>query len=291
MRRTFSPTVTAVALALCSTLLFACMHGLVRHVSDGMHPFQIGFFRSVFGLLAISPLLVSAGPGVLRSRQPGLQLLRGALGTVALLAWFYGLSTVPIAEATALSFTNAIFASLGAVLFLGERMGTRRISAVALGLVGVMVILRPGLAAVSVSSLVVLLSAVCWGSSVIIVKRLSSTDRTVTIVAWMALMMIVSTAVPAAAVWQTPTLAQLGWLALIGGLGTLGMLAYTHALREVQATVLVPVDFMRLVWAAVIGFVAFSERPDGWTLTGGAIIIASTAYIAFREAKLARDRR
>ena len=133
----FATAPGAVTLAVFSTALFASMHALVRYVSADLHPFEIAFFRSLFGLIALLPLMFRYGPSAFVSRQPRMQLLRGVISGTSLLCWFYGLSIVPLAEATALSFTNVIFASLGAVIFLRERMGIRRWSAVSVGLIGV----------------------------------------------------------------------------------------------------------------------------------------------------------
>ncbi len=150
---------------LAATAVLTCMHATVRHVSDGMHPFEIAFFRNLFGLIAILPLVLRAGIGSLESRQPGLQVLRSGFGLVAMLAWFYGLSVVPIAQATALSFSSVIFGSIGAALLLGEPMRLRRWSAVLAGFAGTLVILRPGFGDVDPAALIVVLSSVCWWSS------------------------------------------------------------------------------------------------------------------------------
>jgi drug/metabolite transporter (DMT)-like permease len=284
----FATAPGAVTLAVLSTAVFATMHALVRFVSGELHPFEIAFFRSLFGLLTLLPLVFRHGPGAWVSAQPRLQLLRGVISGTSLMCWFYGLSVVPLAEATALSFTNAIFASLGAVIFLRERMGVRRWSAVVVGLVGALVILRPGEAAVSAGALIVLLSAACWGGGTVIIKRLSRTDSAITIALWMATMMIVVSVIPACLVWVRPTPGQLLWLALIGGLASVGTLAYTQALKLADATLIIPIDFTRLVWASAIGFVAFGEIPDSWTWGGGFLIIGSTIYIALREVRLGR---
>jgi drug/metabolite transporter (DMT)-like permease len=205
-----------------------------------------------------------------------------------MLLWFYGLSVVPIAEATALSFTSVLFASLGAVLFLSERMGIRRWSALAVGFVGALLMLRPGAEALQLGSVVVLLAAFTWGTSLCMLKVLTRSDSTTTLVAWMGLMTTAITAVPAVLVWQSPTLAQLGWLVLIGSLGTLGTFAFTHALRVADTTLVLPTDFTRLVWATLLGYALFGEIPDGWTWAGGLLVVASTAYIALREAQLSQ---
>jgi len=287
-RALFASPAGGLILMLLATAVFSVMHALVRHLSGALHPFEIAFFRNLFGLLAVLPLLVRAGRAGLRTRQPGLQLVRGGLAIVAMLSWFYALAIVPLAEATALSFTSALFGSLGAVLFLGERMGVRRWGAVAAGFAGALLILRPGLAAVSPGSLVVLLSALAWGSALVVVKRLARTDTTVTIVVYMSIMTTLLAALPAAFVWRTPSLIELGWLGLMGVLATIGTLATTQALRLADATAVMPLDFTRLVWASVLGYLLFSEVPDGWTWAGGVLIAASATYIAVRESRRRR---
>jgi len=277
-------------LMLAATAVLTCMHASVRHVSDGMHTFEITFFRNLFGLVAILPLALRAGIGSLRSRQPGLQILRSAFGVVAMFTWFYGLSAVPIAQATALSFTAVIFGSMGAALLLGERMGPRRWSAVVAGFAGTLVILRPGVTDVDPAAFIVVLSSICWAGAMLTVKRLSITDSVVCIVTWNSVLLTVLSLPMALSVWVTPSLEQLLWLSLIGILATLGHLAMTGAFKASDAAVVFPVDYMRLLWAAVIGYLAFGEIPDIWTWVGGTIIFASTIYIAYREATLRRAR-
>ena len=275
---------------LAATAVLTCMHATVRHVSDGMHSFEIVFFRNLFGLVAILPLALRAGIGNLKSRQPGLQLLRSAFGLVAMFTWFYALSVVPIAQATALSFTSVIFGSIGAALLLGERMRLRRWSAVLAGFAGTLVILRPGFGDVDPAALIVVLSSICWAGALLTVKRLSATDSVVCIVTWNSILLTVLSLPVAIPVWVTPSTEQLLWLSLIGLLATLGHLAMTGAFKASDATAVLPVDYTRLLWATVIGYLAFGEIPDIWTWIGGTIIFASTTYISYREATLRRVR-
>lgn len=275
---------------LAATAVLTCMHATVRLVSDGMHSFEIVFFRNLFGLVAILPLALRAGIGSLKSRQPGLQLLRSAFGLVAMFTWFYALSVVPIAQATALSFTSVIFGSIGAALLLGERMRLRRWSAVLAGFAGTLVILRPGFGDVDPAALIVVLSSICWAGALLTVKRLSATDSVVCIVTWNSILLTVLSLPLAIPVWVTPSTEQLLWLSLIGLLATLGHLAMTGAFKASDATVVFPVDYTRLLWATVIGYLAFGEIPDIWTWIGGTIIFASTTYISYREATLRRAR-
>ena len=264
------------------------MHALVRHVSGSLHPFEIAFFRSLFGLAVVLPLLYRAGPSVFRSHNPKLILLRGALGGTSMLCWFYGLSVVPIAEATALSFTNVIFGSLGVTLILGERMRARRWTAIAFGFAGMLLILKPGIGVAGTGSLIVLFAAVLWGISTVVVKKISQTDSTLTIVAWSGLALTVVTAIPAATVWQWPNLEEYLWLVLIGTIGSIGNMGWTYAIKTAEASLIIPIDFSRLVWAAAIGFLFFAELPDIWTWSGSALIVSSTAYISWREARLSK---
>ena len=263
--------------------ILSCMHGLVRHVSAEMHPFEIVFFRNLFGLLVLVPFAVRAGRAGLVSHRPGLQLLRGVVVAVAMFSWFYGLSVVPIAQATALSFTSAIFGSLAAVAFLGERMRRRRWTAVAISVVGVLVVLRPGLAGLDAGSLIVLLASLAWAGSVVLVKLLSRTDSSVAIVTWITMILAVLSLPPALLVWTWPTPAQLAWLGLIGALGTAGHLAMTRSFRLADVTAVLPIDFTRLIWTSLIGYLAFAETPDIWVWIGGTVIFTSTTYIAYRE--------
>lgn len=289
MHDQFKGTSGALLFAIIACAIFATMHALVRHVSAGLHPFEIAFFRSLFGLAAVLPLVWKVGLNVLVSRNPRMLALRGLMGGMSLLTWFYGLSVVPIAVATVLSFTSVMFSSLGASLILKERMRLRRWTAVALGFIGVIIIVRPGFSAIDAGALVILFAAMLWGGGTVLVKHISRTDETVTIVMWTAVWLTVATAIPAWTVWQAPTWTQIFWLAFIGVLGTIGTYAWTFALKNAEATLIVPVDFSRLVWAAAIGFVAFGEVPDRYMWVGAALIIGSTAYIGWRESKLARE--
>ena len=285
-----TPTTRGILWMLLSTLLLAVMHAMVRQVSAGMHPFEVAFFRNLFGLAAVLPLIVRTGIGNLVSHQPRLQVVRGAFGLAAMLTWFYGLSIVPIATATALSFSAAIFASLGAVVVLGERMHLRRWSAVALGLTGVVLILRPGTEGFDAAALLIVASAVLWGTNVVIVKRLSSTDSTVSIVAWMSITLTVLSLPAALLVWTPPDMTQLLWLAAIGAAGTGGHLTMVRALKLADATAVMSVDFSRLLWATLIGYLAFADALDPMTWIGGTIIFASGIYIIYRESAVSRSR-
>lgn len=281
-----TPTVRALLWMFLSTALLSAMHAMVRHLGGQLHPFEIAFFRNLFGLGAVLPLMFTVGLASLRSHQPRLQVLRGTTGLMAMLGWFYGLTIVPIATATALSFSAAIFASLGAVLLLGEKMHLRRWSAVALGILGVFIVLRPGAESFDPGTLFIVGSAFLWGFNVVIVKQLSKTDSTVSIVAWMSASLTVLSFVPALFVWTWPTVNQFMWLALVGLTGTCGHLTMVKALKLADATAVMSVDFSRLIWTTAMGSLIFADRIDLLAWIGGSVIFVSGIYIMYRESKV-----
>ena len=283
---THSATKRAVLLMLGSTLTLACMHGLVREISADLHPFVIVFYRNVFGLLTVLPLLLKAGVGTLKTNNPRLHMLRAAVGVVAMLGWFYALSKVPIANATALSFSTVIFATGSAWLFLGEKLRWRRSAAIAVGLVGIFVVLRPTADGFNQYSLLVLLTSLAWGISLTIVKELSKTESATSIVSWMGISMVALSIWPALAVWQTPTPQQFVYLFLIGGLATAGHLFMTTAIKMAETSLVMSVDFSRLIWTALIGAYFFGEILDVWTFVGASIIFLAGWYIVFRESRM-----
>lgn len=276
------------AFMIVSALNFALMAGVIRHLADRLHPFEIAFFRNLFSLLFMAPWVLRTGLSGLRTSSIRKYGLRGLTAIVAMLCWFYGLAMMPLAEATALSFTAPIFASIGAILFLGERMGFRRWSAIVVGFAGAMIVLRPGLTAVSLPALVVLGGSAAVAGSIIMVKILSRTEPTSLIVAYMGIYLVPMSLVPAMLVWTTPSGAEWLWLIVIGGVATIAQLATTSAYAAADATVILPFDYTRLLFAALIGFFAFGEVPDAWTWLGAAVIAASAVYIAHREAVRSR---
>jgi drug/metabolite transporter (DMT)-like permease len=283
-----SANLRGIVLMLVSTVGFAAMHGAVRHLSTELHPFEIAFFRNIFGLLALAPWFLRYGVTPLRTRRLPLHGLRAGLNIVAMLAFFYALSITSLARVTSLSFTAPLFATLLAMLVLGEVVRLRRWVAMLCGFVGTLVILRPGFTEIDQGSLLVLLSAAAWASALTVIKVLSRTDSSVTITCYMVVLMAPISLVPALWVWQWPTGQQLLWLVAIGVVGTLGQLVMTQALKEAETSVVMPFDFFKMIWASLLGFIFFAEVPTLFTWIGAGIIFASTSYIAYREHKVTR---
>jgi len=282
-----APLRAALWMVAASTA-FASMIILIRHLSATFDPLQVVFFRNAFGLIAMLPWL-AGHLGELRTRRLGLHALRAGIGIVSMICWFTALSLMPLAQATALSFTAPIFASVLAVLILGEVMRLRRWSATAAGLVGTLIILRPDGSTIETAALLALASAVLGALSPIFVKVMSRTESTGAIVTYMVLFTTPLSLVPALLVWRTPGLADLGFAALLGLAGTLGHLCLTRALATADATVVVPFDYLRLPAVALLAYLAFGEVATVWTWIGAALIAASSLYITLREAKLKRE--
>ncbi len=274
-----------------STFGFSAMHVLVRHVSEGIHPLQIAFFRNFFGTLVFLPWIFHYGLTPLRQARHGLHWLRALLNVFAMFAFFTALSLTPVAEVTALAFTAPIFAALLALYFLGEVFRMRRWIAIIVGFVGTLIILRPGIAPTDPGALLALASAFLWGAVMIMIKILSRTESSMTITLYMSLLLSLFSLGPAIYVWTTPTLEQWGLLVAIGVLGTFGQVTVTQSLKETETNVVMPFDFLKLIWATLLGFLVFGEIPHVFVWIGGAMIFASTCYIAYRENRVAREAR
>ena len=278
-----TPAIRGIVLMCLSTVAFSIMHGLVRFVSEVLPPFQIAFFRNIFGLAFLFPLLMRSRFAILRTKQIGLHALRGVINMAAMLMFFTALSISPIAKVTALGFTAPIFMAILAVLVLGERFRIYRWSAIFLGFVGMLIILRPGLVAIDTGALLVTASAALWAIAMIIIKIQSRTESSLTIVAYMGIFLGVFSIAPALWVWQPFGFKTLGLMVLIGLFGSIAQMAISQSLKETDPTALMPFDFLKLIWTAMIGAWFFAEIPDIYTWIGATVIFLSGLFIAFRE--------
>ena len=246
-----------------------------RHAGKVLHVFQIMEVRSLLGIVLFVPMIAAAG-GLRAMRTQHLRghLARNAVHYVAQFLWFLAITMIPIAEVVAIEFTGPVWVALLAVVALGEKMTAARVAAVALGVVGVAIIVRPGLDHVDVGQVVALLAAMGFAGSIILVKSLTRTESVVSIIFWMLVIQSVIGAVPAAIVWQNPPLAIWPWLVVIAICGTYSHFCMTHALRHADATTVVPLDFLRVPLTALAAWLVFSERFDVFTVVGAAVILA-----------------
>ncbi len=274
-----------IAWAALSSLLISLMHVLVRDVTQEVHPIVVVFFRNVVGFIILIPFLLRQDRTHWKSKQPKLQLIRSIFGVCALSSFFIGLSMVPVADVTAIGFVTVLFITIGASILLREKVGIRRWTAIAVGFVGTLIIVRPGSGIFGPGAFIVLASTVFWAGSMLCVKVLSRTDSSVTMVFYANVYFTAFSLIPAIIFWSWPTWEQFGVMVAIGVLAALGHLALATSLRLADATVVAPVDYTRLLWAAGVGYLMFGEFPDVWTWIGGTVIFLSTVYITYRESR------
>jgi len=253
----------------------------------GLHPFQIAFFRNFFAILIILPVVLArSGPRVLKPNKPGMLALRGALNGTAMMTWFYAVPFMAITDLTAIGFTGPIWATLLAALILGEKMRLRRWSAIAIGILGALIVVRPGFQEVNEAVYLVLISSAMWGATLIVIRRLTSVEHVDTILLYQAVAMTLIALPPMLFVWSDPT--PMGWL-WMGVLGLLAMGAHSlhvraFAMQEVSA--LQPLDFARFPISAVGAYFFLGEVMSWWTAAGAVIVFAAGFYISHREAQV-----
>ena len=286
-----SQPIRAAMLMLLAMISFATMGVFIRLAAEGVPTLEVVFFRNFFALLILSPVLFRNGLGVLKTRRWGLYGLRAVLNITGMMAGFTALTLIPLAEATALSFTAPLFVTIGAVLVLGEVVRLRRIAALAVGFIGVLVVVGPQINAVSVGTLLALANAMLLAMTALVVKRLTATEPVEAIIIWMVVLSTPLSLVPALFVWQWPDVVTLACLVCLAAAGTFGHFCWTKACSLAEITQLQPIEFVRLPLTALAGYVIFFEEPAAAVWLGGAIIFLSTAYITRREAQIARARR
>ena len=263
-----------------------------REAMRTLHVFQVMEMRSVLGFVMLWPLLhASGGFAAMRTRRIGRHLARNTVHYAAQFGWFLALTMIPIAQVVAIEFTMPIWTALLAVAFLGERLGAARIIAVALGLVGVAVIVRPGLEHVDPGQLIALAAAVGFAISIILVKSLTATESAVSIIFWMLVVQSAIGVVPAALVWRTPTAAVWPWIGVIALCGTYSHYCMTQALRHADAMMIVPMDFLRVPLTAVAGWLVYDERIDLFTVLGAGLILVANLLNLRRSPPAAKDSR
>ncbi|MCS4229729.1 putative membrane protein [Stenotrophomonas maltophilia] len=285
---TRAPPIRAAWLMLGSTLSFGFMALAIRYATAYVPTQEVAFFRNAFGLLALLPMLLRPGRAPLKTQQLPRYFMRSAIGLASMLCAFWALGHLPMAQAVSLSYSTPLFVTIAAVLWLGETVRVRRWAAVIIGFIGVLVIVRPGTGSFSAGSLVAVAAAVLSSVVAIQIKQLTRVDSADTVVFYTYVFWVPLSLIPALFVWQWPSGIAWLWLALTGVLGTLGQLLWTRALRLGEVSALTPISFMQLPLVSVMAWLLFDEVLDRWTVIGALIILGSNAYIAHREAVLAR---
>jgi drug/metabolite transporter (DMT)-like permease len=278
----------AAGLMLAATVMFGFMTITIRLATRELHAFEVAFFRNFFGLVFALPLLLKHGPSLLQTHKLPLYFARCVIGLMSMLCGFWAISQLPLAQAVSLSYSTPLFVTIGAVFALGETVRARRWTAVIVGFLGVMLIVRPGFVALTPGVLAALLGALLSACTAISIKFLSRTEKPDAIVL-MTTLLWVPLSLPAALwVWQWPSAEAWLWVATTGALGTAGHMLWTRAFRLGDISALTPISFMQLPIVAVAGLLLFDENIDRWTIAGALVIFAANAYIAQREASQVR---
>lgn len=273
---------------LVTGILFVGVTALVKYLGTDIPAPQAAFIRYALGLIFVIPMIRPILKARLTRRQWGLFTLRGLAHSAGVSLWFFAMARIPIADVTAMNYLSPIYVTIGAALFLGERLALRRVIAVVVALIGALIILRPGFREVGAGHMAMLLAAVVFGASYLLAKVLTDEVNAIVVVGMLSLWVTVGLAPMAASVWVPTDLHTIAVLFGVACLATSGHYTMTLAFRCAPLTVTQPVTFLQLVWAVLVGAVFFGEAVDPWVIVGGLVILGSVSFITWREAMLKR---
>ena len=288
--RTLPSQNKAIAYTLISIFFFSFMGIFIRKSSENIHIMEVIFFRNLLACLIIIPVMSSSGLASFKMNRPGLFVWRAIFVSIGMFSGFSAITLIPLAQATAISFTTPIFVTILAVFLLGEVIKFRRVAAIFVGFIGMLIIVQPGVGSISLGIILAFIGAFFHSINLLIVKKLTANESANAIVVWMVIMLVPISFVPAIFVWEWPS--ALTWLYLwcLAFCGTVGHSFFTRAYSLADITSLQPFQFIKLPMIAFLAWVIFSELPLYWTWLGGLTIFSSTVYITRREAKINKSK-
>jgi drug/metabolite transporter (DMT)-like permease len=273
-----------IALILASTVFLGLSDVTAKYLSPSLPSIEIAWIRFLVFALIMMPAMIPASPlYALTTRRRKLHFMRGATVLGSSLFFITGLGFLPIAEASATGFVAPLFVTALSIIFLNESVGLRRWIATAVGLFGVIIILRPGTGAFHMAAIFPLVSALAWACTLIMTRMLSGTERAITTMAYSSIVGVLILSVLVPFVWVTPTWQAVAFGVFIGVASTAGQWIVVLAFRYAGASVLAPFSYTQLLWVSILGFFVFGEIPDVWTVVGAGFIVASGLYTAHRE--------
>ncbi|QBF32872.1 EamA family transporter [Thalassococcus sp. S3] len=273
---------------LLTGLCFVAVTAIVKYTGDRIPPAQSAFIRYVLGLVFLIPMIRPILNAHLTPRLWMLFGTRGLCHALGVMLWFYAMTRIPLAEVTAMNYLSPVYVTIGAALFLGEKLAARRIAAVAAALIGAAIILRPGFRELDEGHLAMMVTAAVFGGSYLLAKVTADEVAPAVVVGMLSIWVTVCLAPFALAVWVTPTWTEIGLLFGVACFATAGHFTMTLGLRAAPVTVTQPVTFLQLVWATALGAVVFGEAVDVWVVVGGLVILGAVSFITWREAVLKR---
>ncbi len=280
-------TTRGILWMILSCIAFASMWVMIRFASHDVHAFVIVFFRNLFGTLVLVPMMLR-NKGLMRIGRLRANLRRATSGFIATTGTFYAVSHAPLATALSINYTAPLFATVGAVLFLGEKIQARRVAALIIGFAGMLIVVRPGALPMTPGVLAAMLSAVSTSFSIIAIRQLVASDDSRSVAAWTFILMTPPSLVLAVLYWTPPPLALWPLLFVIGCVAAVGQLAMNRAFALAEASAVLPYDFVRFGLVTIFGIAIFDERLDAMTILGGIVIFGATVYLAVRERQVAR---
>jgi drug/metabolite transporter (DMT)-like permease len=265
------------ALAIAAGMVFQLLNVTVKQLTHELPPLQVAWLRWLMGVLCIAPFALAAG--ALHTRDLKLHSLRALFHSGGYALWYSAVGLIPLATTAALSFTGPLFVTLGAALFLGEKVRGRRWAAVLAGFAGVLVILRPGYEALGAGSLLMLAAVPLIAGSNLVAKVVAGRDSPVQVVFWQSVLAALLFTPVGLWLWQPVTALQLGLALLAGVFGTFAYFLFTWALKLVDISALQPIAFLSIVWASLLDLVVFGHTADAWTYLGAAIVVAAATAV------------
>ena len=267
------------------SLAFAFNDGVIKHLGSKFDPVQLAFARYLVGLIILGPVFISMGKSGLSTKRFGLHMTRLIIACIAQIGVFYAVIHLYLADATAIAFSRPLFTTIVAVFLLSELVSARRWVATVVGFAGVMIMVRPGHAGFDPVALIAIVSALTFAVANVLIRLMSNTEPPNRILFYYHAGGAVIFLGPALWAWQTPVGMEWFMLALIGVLTTIGMTGFVRAFSVGEANAVGPMEYIRLIYAAIIGYGFFAEVPSLWTFVGAFVIIASALYIARDESR------
>jgi drug/metabolite transporter (DMT)-like permease len=282
-----SSTNRGVFWMIVSCIAFSSMWVLIRFASHDVHAFVIVFFRNAIGTLVLLPMMLR-NKGLIKFHRLRANLRRATSGFIATTGTFYAVSHAPMATALSINYTAPLFATVGAVLFLGEKIHARRVAALIIGFAGMLIVVRPGALPMTPGVFAAMVSAVATAFSILAIRQLVAFDDSRAVAAWTFILMTPPSLVMALFVWSWPPAAVWPLLIAIGGAAAVGQLSMNRAFALAEASAVLPYDFVRFGLVTLAGISLFDERVDAMTVVGGVVIFGATVYLAVRERQVAR---
>jgi len=289
--RRLPPNVQGALWLVSGGFIFTCNGVMIRLLSEQVESVQTAFFRAFFSVLLLLPLIATGRVTPWRSPRIAGHFWRTVMGTTSMVLGFYAVSMLPLADATALGFSQPLFSVCVAALVVGEKVRWRRWTATIVGFIGVLVMVRPGASSLQPGALIALANAFTVALSILLVKRLSDSEAPLMILTQFAIWSTLLLALPAIWVWRWPD--AWGWTLAVGvsASATIGQYFWVQAFKAGEMSAVAPFEYLRLPFAVFMGWLIWGQMPEIWTYVGAAIVIGSALYIAQREAALAKERR